>query len=75
MSFTLWKKGFGDWAIASYHAKVDIEKNIVGKIEQKNGVIDIEYIFGNLFKSKWKEINEKVLELADILPYKIEQIR
>src|SRR5699024_12109951 len=28
-----------------------------------------------LFKSKWKEINEKVLELADILPYKIEQIR
>lgn len=69
------KDGFADWEIASYHAKVDIEKNIVGKIEQKNGVINIEYIFGNLFKSKWKEINEKVLELADILPYKIEQIR
>src|SRR5699024_12196561 len=48
------KNGFGDWELAAYHAKVDLEKNIVGKIEQQNGIIHTEYIFQNLFKEDRK---------------------
>src|SRR5699024_9189434 len=42
------KNGYGHWEIASIHAKVDLEKNIVGTIKQQNGLINIRYILENL---------------------------
>lgn len=69
------KNGFNDWVVASIHAKVDLEKNIVGKIEQGNGVLNIHYILENLFEEKSQAVYDKILELADIIPYKIERIR
>lgn len=53
------KNGFGDWEIASYHAKVDIEKNIVGKIEQKMVSLILSTFLGIYLKVNGKKLMRK----------------
>lgn len=65
----------GKWESAKNYIRIGIGQKVISNVNQGGGIADpIPFLKAN-YDDKWKEINEKLKELAVTLPYKVEELR
>ncbi|WP_373893896.1 YheC/YheD family protein [Virgibacillus sp. CBA3643] len=69
------KNGNGKWVVAKNFFRIGIGQKVMSNVHQGGGISDVEPFLKANFKNHWKEINQKLEDLAETLPYKIEKIK
>ena len=69
------KNGKGEWETARKFIRIGIGQKVVSNISQGGGVSNVKPFLKTNFGDKWKQIINDIDEIANTLPYKIEQLR
>lgn len=69
------KNGRGEWVTARKFIRIGIGQKVVSNISQGGGVCEVKSFLVANFNDKWKEIYQNLNEIANTLPYKMEQLR
>ncbi|WP_231495784.1 YheC/YheD family protein [Paucisalibacillus sp. EB02] len=69
------KNGEGKWQIARKYIRIGIGQKVISNVNQGGGIADSDVFFKANFPDLWEEIELKLDELGNTLPYKIEELR
>jgi len=65
----------GKWQSARHFIRMGIGQKVVSNVSQGGGIGDVEPFLKANFGDGWKDIDQRLNELADTLPYKFENLR
>lgn len=65
----------GKWQVARNFIRIGIGQKVISNVNQGGGISDPKPFLKANFGEKWKNINEKINQLALTLPYKLEEIK
>ncbi|WP_246521274.1 MULTISPECIES: YheC/YheD family protein [Ornithinibacillus] len=69
------KNGQGQWQVARKYIRIGIGQKVISNVNQGGGIADADVFLKANFPNNWEEINVKLDELGNSLPYKIEELR
>src|SRR5690625_1515955 len=69
------KNGKGEWANARTFIRIGVGQKVISNVNFGGGRSDLNPFLKTNFKDNWKQIEQRLHELATTLPYKIEQLR
>lgn len=69
------KNGEGKWDSAKNYIRIGIGQSVISNVNQGGGISELKPFLKANFDNKWEMIYNNLNQLANTLPYKIEQMR